>query len=231
MTTAKTVTLAIQQPPPVEPAASLWAALCAAQAAIGSIVRDAEGQARAGKYRYATLEVVIDAVRPGLNAQGLVLMQPTILDGDRVLVATRIVHAATGECVECVYPAGPASQPHQQLGAGVTYARRYSLMALLGVAPEDDDGASAGVAAQPMAKPQPSKHNAVSGLLKAIQNIETVAECDTWANWHKAEGPRLLDSEQEQVRKAWKHRRAALAIAEADKASDMADEAFPGDLP
>lgn len=133
---------------PAKPAIdSLWKAFAAAQAEFGAIAKSATG-ARASQ-KYAPLDCVLDIVRPTLNAHGLVLTQVPVIDGDALLIRTVLVHSPTGETHECIYPAGPITAAHQALGAGVTYARRYSLLSLLGVFPadEDDDGEKAGAAA------------------------------------------------------------------------------------
>lgn len=215
------------EPPIVED--TLWRALAAAQSMIGSIVRDAEGQARGGKYRYAALDTVIDAVRPALNAAGLVLLQPTRIDGDTLIVETQLIHAGTGEAVSCAYPAGPVSQQHQQLGSGVTYARRYSLMALLAVAPEDDDGATAGAAAGSRKPPHVATRepaataHSMPNLKRAIEACASIAELDEWGAWYKAEAkPHLTHDQAVMIEAHGRVKRAALKTA---------DDVFPGDRP
>lgn len=132
------------EPPEAPTHTSLWDAFAAAQIAFKPLVKDADGQ----RGKYAPLDSVLDNVRPVLNEHGITLTQPTTVEGDTVLVRTVLVHIPTGETHECLYPAGAITLAHQQLGAGVTYARRYSLLSLLGVFPsnEDDDGEKAGAA-------------------------------------------------------------------------------------
>lgn len=97
--------------------------------------------------KYATLDSVLAGVVPALNRHGLLLIQPPrMVDGENLLVVdTTIIHAATGEKMVCTYPVAQMGGSHQSMGAALTYARRYSLTALLGVFPEeDDDGQTAG---------------------------------------------------------------------------------------
>lgn len=95
------------------------------------------------KNRYIGLDSLIADVLPVLNKCGLVVLQmPTQVDGVPALT-TRIVHAASGEAVEATMPLLATKQDPQAQGSALTYARRYSLMAFLGlVADEDTDGAA-----------------------------------------------------------------------------------------
>jgi hypothetical protein len=123
---------------------TLWSAFAAAQERFGPIMKATKG----ARGKYAPLDVVLEMARPILNECGLVLTQPTQVEGDTLFVHTTLVHKATGEAHACSYPAGVITQQHQLLGAGVTYARRYSLLSILAVFPEneDDDGERAGAA-------------------------------------------------------------------------------------
>jgi hypothetical protein len=68
------------------------------------------------------------------------------------VLLTVLVHAETGERIESRYPVRCKDpQDPQKVGGAVTYARRYALLALLGLAPEDDDGA---LASQPAKAPR-----------------------------------------------------------------------------
>lgn len=114
---------------------SLHVAFCAAQASFGEVVKSTKG----ARGKYAPLDAVLGAIVPALNNHGLVLSQPTKIDGDALIVETRIIHAATGECMSCVYPVAQLGKPHQETGAALSYAKRYSVLSLCGVAPENED--------------------------------------------------------------------------------------------
>jgi hypothetical protein len=95
------------------------------------------------KSKYADLAACVEAVIEALNASGIALMQRTIECADGVTVETVFVHES-GETLS----SGPlhvpaAKQDPQGYGSALTYARRYSLMAACGIAPEDDDGNAA----------------------------------------------------------------------------------------
>ena len=91
--------------------------------------------------KFLSLEGLMAKVIPAANAAGLVISQsPTTVDTFPAL-RTRIIHAESGEEIEDVMLLMPGKQDPQGQGSAITYARRYSLMAALGlVADEDDDG-------------------------------------------------------------------------------------------
>jgi ERF superfamily len=93
------------------------------------------------KNKFVSLDSLLGEVLPVLNKHGLVLLQlPTTVDGHPAL-RTRIVHAESGEAVEDTMLLMAAKDDPQGQGAAITYARRYSLMSMLGlIADEDDDG-------------------------------------------------------------------------------------------
>ena len=93
--------------------------------------------------RYADLSACVEAVIDSLNNNGIALIQRNYEDNTGVTVETLFVHES-GEILECGKLHVPASkQDPQGYGSALTYARRYSLMAACGIAPEDDDGNAA----------------------------------------------------------------------------------------
>jgi len=132
--------------------ATLIEALIAAQSEFPGIPKEAMGQARGGKYPYATLPAVLEAVVPSLNRHGIALIQRTAVDGEALTLHTILRHTS-GEEVESVVPL-PMPASWQDWGSAMTYARRYSITALAGVAPDDDDdGAQAQGAPKAAARP------------------------------------------------------------------------------
>jgi hypothetical protein len=93
--------------------------------------------------RYADLSACVEAVITGLNDNGIALIQKCYDCENGVMVETVFVHES-GETLECgILHVPAAKQDPQGYGSALTYARRYSLMAAAGIAPEDDDGNSA----------------------------------------------------------------------------------------
>jgi hypothetical protein len=106
--------------------------------------------------RYADLSACIEAVIDSLNGSGIAMIQRTFEHMDGVVIETVFIHES-GETLECGRLFVPASKADPQgFGSALTYARRYSLMAACGIAPEDDDGQSASKPKPAPAKPAPA---------------------------------------------------------------------------
>lgn len=90
--------------------------------------------------KYADLAACVEAVIDSLNNAGIALVQRTSECETGVVVETIFVHES-GEVFEAGKLHVPAAKNDPQgYGSALTYARRYSLMAACGIAPEDDDG-------------------------------------------------------------------------------------------
>ena len=115
--------------------------LVAARKQFNAVVKDKTNPAFRSKY--ADLASCIDAVDDALVANGIFVFQRTFFDATGVCIETVFLHES-GERLECGQLHVPASkQDAQGYGSALTYARRYSLCAACGIAPEDDDGNAA----------------------------------------------------------------------------------------
>lgn len=95
------------------------------------------------KTKYADLSTCVKAVIDALNDNGIALVQNCHPCDDGVSVETIFYHES-GELINCGILHVPAAKNDPQgYGSALTYARRYSLMAACGIAPEDDDGNAA----------------------------------------------------------------------------------------
>ena len=93
--------------------------------------------------KYADLSSCVEAVIDSLNDNGIALVQNTHECENGVIVETVFIHQS-GETMSAGKLHVPASKLDPQgYGSALTYARRYSLMAACGIAPEDDDGQAA----------------------------------------------------------------------------------------
>jgi len=91
------------------------------------------------KNKYATLGAITEASRPHLAKHGLAVTQSLAwVDGTQLLI-TRIVHTSGQWMEDGGYALNPTKNDPQGMGSAVTYARRYTLGATLGIITEDDD--------------------------------------------------------------------------------------------
>jgi hypothetical protein len=95
------------------------------------------------KSRYADLSACVEAVIDGLHENGLGLIQTTHPSETGVAVETILLHESGGKISGGILHVPATKQDAQGYGSALTYARRYSLMATCGIAPEDDDGNAA----------------------------------------------------------------------------------------
>lgn len=169
----------------------LAAALAAAQGEMTAAAKDASNTHF--KSRYATLASVWDAIRGPLSRNGLSVSQvlETPDAGPGVVVRTLLLHKS-GQSIASRYVMPiPDRLTPQAMGSAITYARRYALAAIVGIAPsDDDDGNSASVApvatqaaepakpkAEPSATDKPQLYSPLVGFLNEFH----------WPDSHKKE--------------------------------------------
>jgi hypothetical protein len=121
---------------------SIAPAFIKAQASLTDPVKDTQGYG----YKYATLDQILQIVRPVLSANGLAVMQH--LEGGEnghVSVKTVILHES-GQTMESTMSmpisAKKGLSAEQNVGAAVSYARRYALQSCLGLMAEEDTDAA-----------------------------------------------------------------------------------------
>jgi len=133
-----------------KPPVNLYKAILAAQAKIPTVRKN--GQNPHFKSKYATLDEIWETVQKPLNDAGIIVVCDVYTHNGERLLTTRAIHAATGEEISCTFPIMAAGTSPQAIGSAMTYARRYTLTALLEIVTGDgvdDDGEAAtnGVAA------------------------------------------------------------------------------------
>jgi|GEM_PF-1236287 len=116
-------------------------ALIECQKEIGPAIKDSTNPHF--KSKYADLAGHLSIVKGPLNRHGILLTQTTdfIVPGGLCCV-TRLTHTS-GQWIQSIYPIVPTKQDPQQYGSAYSYAKRYSLAAILGIETEDDDGEQA----------------------------------------------------------------------------------------
>lgn len=103
--------------------------------------------ARSYKYEYADLAAIMASVRPALSSNGIALLQMPSVRRGAVVVTTMICHGQSGQWFAVDLAVALENLDPQAVGSATTYARRYGVTSLLGLAAfdRDDDGAAAGV--------------------------------------------------------------------------------------
>jgi hypothetical protein len=160
--------------------APLFAALAKAQGAFKPVVRSATVTIRpresaAYQFSYAPLEEVLNATREALSVNGLWLGQPLSSAKGKTQLRTILGHSSGASMTMTIDV--PGGGDIKALGSSITYLRRYTVQALLGIAAEEDDDGSAangdGYERQPRQQQQapasaPALPAATEGDVKAI---------------------------------------------------------------
>lgn len=181
------------------------------------------------KNNYADLASVIDASRHALAANGIAVIQRPLAADKGVCIQTMLVHGESGEFIADAGLYLPASkQDAQGYGSAMTYARRYGLAALVGVAQDDDDGNGAAAtapkaAAAPKAKAAPKKlTKAQADKLRAMLAEAEVPE-DRITGAIEATKPEQFDRAVARAQEMIDERNAAVAEAQEAPAGVNAD--------
>ena len=108
---------------------------------VATIRTDGRGGAVERSFRYAPLSSGLEIVRKTLSQQEIATVQTTAVDqAAGIITLTTVLAHASGEWIASDWPVCATSEtatPHR-MGAALTYARRYALFTLVGIAGEDD---------------------------------------------------------------------------------------------
>lgn len=122
----------------------LAAALASAQATFTFASKDSTAaMGSAGKRKYADLQSVLEAVREGLTANGLAVVQAPMPEEKGIKLRTTLAHKSGQWIASELYLPQDKMGGVQGMGSALTYARRYALAAMVGIAQDDDDGETA----------------------------------------------------------------------------------------
>ena len=127
---------------------AIAAALAKAQAELSNpeksltgIIPASSSQGPDRTFRYAPLSSGLDIVRKCLGRHEIAVLQKTAIDDKSGLIRlTTVLAHSSGEWVSSDWPVCPVTETAEprQMGAALTYARRYALFTLVGIAGEDD---------------------------------------------------------------------------------------------
>jgi hypothetical protein len=235
-----------------ESVAALAAALAKAQAELVNPEKSLTATIRTGRpgeaersFRYAPLASGLDIVRKTLGQHEIATLQTTEIDrpAGMVNLTTMLAHAS-GEWIASdwpVCPIGDMASP-QRMGTALTYARRYALFTLVGIAGEDDLDApdlcvagSSSAVMPPARNPANGRGNAFGkvtppALLGAtlsaslremlLAEIAAIGSCELAARWARDALPRknsLTQADARLVEEAFERRMSELPLSEAPR--------------
>lgn len=158
-------------------------AFCKLQAEIRPAIKDATNPAFRSKY--ADLGAVWEAVKQPLTDNGFSIIQSPQFEGETMWLETTILHIS-GNKIEGRYPLKPTKPDPQGFGSAITYARRYSLSAMLGVIADiDDDGNEASAPAKPSAAAPQTQRAAIHTPMQAPADEDTIRGSQNWVDQEK----------------------------------------------
>ncbi len=207
----------------------IWKALLEVQKEAPALQRD--GLNPHFKSKYVTLETVMATVLPILNKHGVVLVQNTeFIDGVDVL-ATRLIHAESGDSVNADMRLVMSKDDAQGYGSAMTYARRYAIMGMLGLVADADDDGNAASAPQSRSKGKPEAPPPPTGWKKLEAEIGLYGET-AWADFAAlgavARDMMLPEAQGKELTQAQK---ADLLSAAEKAAKELTDKFDPEYLP
>lgn len=156
---------------------NLYKALFNVQKEIGlTLTKDAKNPFF--KSNYVSLPNLSENIQPVLQKNGLLLQQPPVSVDGRTYVKTKITHVDSGETEEILTLVTSVKENDPQaMGSGITYMRRFALMAYLGIAAEDDDANAA--------SGKSTTSNVTAGPPKTIQPVTATATTTTKTTFKK----------------------------------------------
>lgn len=149
----------------VHPRAKLYEALAKAHGEIEAPLKnrtvDFTHNGQRTYYKYADLADVIDCYRQPLHKNGLSVSHSMGYNTAGKFIMTTFLQHSSGQSISTDYPLpDPVNMKAQGFGSALTYARRYSVSALLGIASEEDDDGHGANGDQPIGD---GKKNAPKG--------------------------------------------------------------------
>lgn len=184
------------------------AALSKALAVITNPTKDATNPHFRSKY--ATLDTGLNVIREALSKVGISFVQTTRIEGDMLMLDSRIMFG--NQWIESEYPVTKFPAKQQEIGSALTYARRYSLFALAGVAGEEDDDANAASTPTPApvrqvsqpTLPKDESQKIYSALAETLMMAESVEQIDKWLSDNMKAIEPLTDEHKALLRKSVK---------------------------
>mgnify|MGYP001249934350 CR=1 FL=1 len=145
-------------------------AMAAAQAEMGNATKSCDNPFF--KSKYADLAEVLDTVKAALNKHGIAVVQLPGMSGQGWAEVTTMLTHSSGQYLGSTLRIPVSKNDPQGAGSAITYARRYALAAICGIAQEDDDGNTASGKRQ---APQDSERTALLENISANMKKKRVS--------------------------------------------------------
>jgi hypothetical protein len=176
-------------------------------------------------FEYATLDAILDSLRPVLSKHGLALI--SAVDGS--VCTTRLIHTS-GQWIETSIPIMVAGSGAQAYGSAITYARRYGISSLLPIAAEEDDDANAAEGNEATKTDHPPK---VATPAKPFPKLPTEYSAGEKVKEPTDEDLRSADALRDEIIRLvagdkGSAERLLVSITAANKASADGSDPFPG---
>jgi len=147
----------------------LYTKLLNVQKEVGAITKDSTNPFF--KSQYFDINGLLTALKPILNEQGLVVLQPLTEINGRLALETLVIDEESGDQIKSITVL-PENPDPQKMGSAITYFRRYALQSFFLLQAQDDDGNDAKVA-KPVAKHTPEYQ------VKKDKKIDEINEAET----------------------------------------------------
>lgn len=187
------------------------------------------------KRKYATLKAILEEVRPKLMAQGIRIRQGADrswsndegggMKGRLIPVYTDLIHSASGQLDRTIIEIPLSKMDAQGMGSAISYGRRYTLLAALGLATDeaDDDGEAA------KTKTMNEPHHDSQDLADMARDMHAIKDLTKLEDWARNAGKRfnLLSAEEQALMKTRKSEHVRKLMSEdapAPKAKGKAAE-------
>ena len=172
--------------------------------------------------KFVSLKGVLDAVRGPLHTAGITISQMIDFEDERMFVVTTLTHVEGGGISSrCPVLTAKPNDP-QALGSAITYAKRYGLAGICGVAPSDDDDGESAVDRPPVkrkakavkkATPKVKLLRTFANKGEALKHLDTITTEDGFANFVESMkgSQEIANGDRTEVQGAYKERQAIVA--------------------
>ena len=144
----------------------LYKKLLNVQKEVGAITKDSTNPYF--KSQYFDINGLLAELKPILNEQGLIVLQPLTEINGKLALETLVIDEASGDQIKSITVL-PENPDPQKMGSAITYFRRYALQSFFLLQAQDDDAESAKV--KPIAKPRTT-----DSMNKTAKRVEAVEE-------------------------------------------------------